>query len=204
MIEWMLAMAFLGEGVSASLPDQVTCHTTYSLRRHGAIRARAACPDVPGQDWLERTTRDQVNMAQIRRPNENTIWEVGQENSRLSETGQVSYARYEVDGETYWAIQPGAISLRAARYPEPAFVNEWNAACVAHFRVVNGRPGNACVACNAEDVPSHFRRSMRQAVYSSIYVNTETPIDIVYRFVFSLDERPVPEFPDTPDCQEAE
>ncbi|WP_421789413.1 hypothetical protein [Hyphobacterium sp.] len=200
IIEFIFALAFLGQEEAAPVPERITCHVRYLMRRHGAIRARSECPDVPGHDWLRWTTSDQVNMAQIRVPHTDFASEMSGRSENRRDSGQVTYTSYEVDGVVYWAIQPGAITLREPDYPLGASPSDWMASCIARFDIIDGQAENICTACNADAEPGLFRNAMREAIHGSVLVNTEQPGEIIYRYAFTLDERPALSFPETPSC----
>lgn len=198
-MEWILGLLLSAgfvppeEAGAAPAVETVYCDASFQTRSGRAFRIVPDCPDVENREVMEDQVRRQIREAL---PVLNDL-------SVRDMTGRIFFLPEEIDGETYWRIQPGVISRINAYYPLNAFRSAVSGACTATYEVIEGRPENICIRCRAEDFRGEFIREMRRAIRRSHYVNTATPLPQTYRVDFPHPENPSPGFPDVPDCADS-
>lgn len=199
-MEWILGLLLASFAVppegAATGPatDTIYCDAAFQTRSGRAFRIVPDCPDVENRELMEDQVRRQIRDAT---PVLNDL-------SVRDMTGRVFFLPEQLDGETYWRIQPGVISRINAYYPLNAYRSAVSGACTATYEVIEGVPENICIRCRAGDFRGEFIREMRRAIRRSHYVNTGTPLPQTYRVDFPHPENPSPGFPDVPDCADSE
>ncbi|CAK9059484.1 Uncharacterized protein SCF082_LOCUS31510, partial [Durusdinium trenchii] len=179
----LLAAAEPPDAVASEV--DVYCDAMYQTRGGRTFRVNVTCPDVDNRESLERQTREQVEGAR------SVLGDI----SIRDLPGRVYFRRIESEDGTDWQVLPGVISRLNAYYPQNPVRSHVSGACTARFDIIDGTPENICITCRAREYRGEFIREMRRSIRRSFYVQTDRPVEQVFRVNFPLPEAAAPDFP---------